>query len=352
MKETSPSRLALYNALLIVIIFAILRSVAGQMFPSLNVVAMLVLDAVLFVLIFISFQYTLKRFIYQKIKLIYKTIYNLKRKKGDKDERRYFDNKTIDSVNQEVQEWGESRKLEIEQLKQNEKYRREFLGNIYHELKTPIFNIQGYVLTLLDGGLEDPAINRDYLLRTSKNINRMIAIVEDLETISNLETSQIALNFAPFDIVELAAEVFDFLEIKARKRKHELTFAAIYDSPILVFADKKWIRQVLVNLVENTIKYASGKAGLTRLSFFDLDENILVEMTDDGPGIAAEEIPRIFERFYRTHSARSREKSGTGLGLAIVKHIIDAHDQTINVRSRLGVGTTFAFTLKKGGNRM
>ena len=351
MKEANPSRLALYNALLVVAVFTVCWLAIGQLLAPVDVETMLVLDLLLFVLIFISFQYTLRRFIYQKIKLIYKTIYNLKRKKGDKDERREYESKTIDSVNQEVQEWGESRKLEIEQLKQNEKYRREFLGNIYHELKTPIFNIQGYVLTLLDGGLEDPSINRDYLLRTGKNINRMIAIVEDLETISNLETSQIALNFTNFDIVELAAEVFDFLEIKARKRKRELTFAETYDKPILVFADKKWIRQVLVNLVENTIKYGSGKEGITRVSFFDLDQNILVEMTDDGPGIAPEDIPRIFERFYRTESARSREKSGTGLGLAIVKHIIDAHDQTINVRSRLGVGTTFAFTLKKSGSR-
>ncbi|MCK9269749.1 MAG: ATP-binding protein [Bacteroidales bacterium] len=347
MKETSPSRLALYNALLVVAVFTVLWGAVGYLFTPLNIVAMLVLDLLLFALIFVSFQYTLQRFIYRKIKLIYKTIYNLKRKKGDKDERRYFYNKTIDSVNQEVQEWGESRKLEIEQLKKNEHYRREFLGNIYHELKTPIFNIQGYVLTLLDGGLDDPAINHDYLLRTSKNINRMIAIVEDLETISNLETSQIALNFSAFDIVELAAEVFDFLEIKARKRKRELVFEKTYDKPIHVYADIKWIRQVLVNLVENTIKYGSGKAGITRVSFFDLDENILIEMTDDGPGIAPEEIPRIFERFYRTQSARLREKSGTGLGLAIVKHIIEAHDQTINVRSRLDVGTTFAFTLKK-----
>jgi two-component system phosphate regulon sensor histidine kinase PhoR len=348
MKEANPSRLALYNALLVAAVFTGCWVVIAQLFPPVDIVTMLVLDVFLFVLIFISFQYTLKRFIYQKIKLIYKTIYNLKRKKGDKDERRDYESKTIDSVNQEVQEWGESRKLEIEQLKKNEAYRREFLGNIYHELKTPIFNIQGYVLTLLDGGLEDPAINRDYLLRTGKNINRMIAIVEDLETISNLETSQIALNFASFDITELAAEVFDFLEIKARKRKRALTFTETYDNPIYVFADKKWIRQVLVNLVENTIKYGYGKEGVTHVSFFDLDENILVEMTDDGPGIAPEEIPRIFERFYRTQSARSREKSGTGLGLAIVKHIIDAHDQTINVRSRLDVGTTFAFTLKKG----
>ncbi|NCA85068.1 MAG: sensor histidine kinase [Clostridia bacterium] len=349
MKEANPSRLALYNALLVVVIFTISWILVGQLFPPVNVPAMLVLTLLLFALVFVSFRFTLKRFIYQKIKLIYKTIYNLKRKKGDKDERGDFDSKTIDTVNREVQEWGESRKLEIEQLKKNELYRREFLGNIYHELKTPIFNIQGYVLTLLDGGLEDAAINRDYLLRTGKNINRMIAIVEDLETISNLETSQIALNFANFDIVELVEEVFEFLEIKARKRKRELVFEKTNDKPIYVYADKKWIRQVLVNLVENTIKYGAGKEGVTSVSFFDLDQNILVEMTDDGPGIAAEEIPRIFERFYRTQSARSREKSGTGLGLAIVKHIIDAHDQTINVRSRLGVGTTFAFTLKKGG---
>lgn len=175
----------------------------------------------------------------------------------------------------------------------------------------------------------------------------MIAIVEDLETISNLETSQISLKMSAFNIVELTQEVFEFLEIKAKKKKKEFCFAERHEKPIMVSGDKKWIRQVLVNLLDNSIKYGADEKGKTKVSFFDMDENILIEITDNGPGISIDEIPRIFERFYRTVSARSREKPGTGLGLAIVKHIIEAHDQTINVRSRIGVGTTFGFTLKK-----
>lgn len=348
MKNSSPTQLSLNNALLIVLFFSIVYVIVSVLFFHFEIIPLLIIDLLLFAFIYYSFKYTLEKYIYQKIRLIYKTIYNLKRQKGVPVEKREYEVNTIESVNQEVLEWGEKKKLEIEQLKKNEAYRREFLGNIYHELKTPIFNIQGYVLTLLDGGLEDPAINREYLMRTEKSINRMIAIVEDLETISNLETSQIGMHMARFDIVELTKEVFEFLEIKARKKKKEFFFAEKYDKTIMVEADKKWIRQVLVNLLDNSIKYGAKKEGKTKVSFFDMDENILIEITDDGPGIAPEEIPRVWERFYRTESARNKEKSGTGLGLAIVKHIIKAHDQTVNVRSRLDVGTTFGFTLKKG----
>jgi two-component system phosphate regulon sensor histidine kinase PhoR len=307
-----------------------------------------VIDLLLFSFVFFLFRYTLEKFIYQKIRLIYKTIYNLKRQKGRQIERKDYNARTLDNVNQEVLEWGEKKKHEIEELKDAEIYRREFLGNIYHELKTPIFNIQGYVLTLLDGGLEDQTINREYLIRTEKSINRMIAIVEDLEAISNLETSQVKMKMSKFDIVDLTNEVFDFLELKAKKKKIKLEFGINYDWPIYVNADPKWVRQVMLNLVENSIKYGKPKNGITTVSFFDMDENLLCEVTDDGPGVSAEDIPRLFERFYRTDKARARDKDGTGLGLAIVKHIIESHEQTINVRSRENVGTTFAFTLKKG----
>lgn len=347
MKDASPTKLSLSNALIIVLFVTIIYSIVSTLTTGFNWLVLLFTDVLLFVVVFYAFKYTLEKFIYQKIRLIYKTIYNLKRQKGVKVEKREFKTDTIESINQEVLEWGEKKKMEIEELKKNELYRRDFLGNIYHELKTPIFNIQGYVLTLLDGGLEDQTINREYLLRTEKSINRMIAIVEDLETISNLETSQISLNFTKFDIIELTQEMFEFLEIKARKKKKEFYLADKYDKPIMVKADKKWIRQVLVNLLDNSIKYGAAKQGKTKVSFFDMDENILIEITDDGSGIAPNEIPRVFERFYRTESARNKEKSGTGLGLAIVKHIIEAHDQTINVRSRIDVGTTFGFTLKK-----
>ena len=221
------------------------------------------------------------------------------------------------------------------------------MGNVSHELKTPIFNIQGYVLTLLDGGLEDPTINREYLKRTEKSINRMVAIVEDLEEISMLEYGELKLKFTTFNIVELTREVIDFLEIKAQRKSHRIYFDKSYDKPIYVHADKKRIRQVLVNLIDNSIKYAKREYGKTKISFFDMDENLLLEVTDNGIGIARENIPRLFERFFRTDKARSREEGGTGLGLSIVKHIMEAHHQSVNVRSTPGIGSTFAITLSR-----
>ncbi|MBN3034874.1 MAG: sensor histidine kinase [Bacteroidales bacterium] len=254
----------------------------------------------------------------------------------------------IREVDKEVIEWERRQKDEINRLKELENYRREFLGNISHELKTPIFNIQGYILTLLDGGLDDPTINKTYLKRTEKSINRMIAIVEDLETISQMESGEMTLNIKKFDLVALTHDVVEFLEMKARKRNVELYFREQYDRPIWVMGDHKRIRQVLINLIDNAIKYGHKDEGArTKISFFDMDENILVEVTDNGEGISPQDLPRIFERFYRTDKARSRDQGGTGLGLSIVKHIIEAHDQTINVRSTVGVGTTFAFTLQK-----
>lgn len=348
MRNTDPTKLALTNAVLVIMFYSIVHVSASFFFFKFSVVHLLLIDLLLFLFVFVLFRYTLEKFIYHKIRLIYKTIYNLKRQKGGQIEKRDFSTSTIESVNQEVLEWGENKKHEIEELKLAEVYRREFLGNIYHELKNPIFNIQGYVLTLLDGGLEDKSINHEYLLRTEKSINRMIAIVEDLETISNLETSQVTMKMSKFDIVDLTQEVFDFLELKAKKKKKALGFGEKYDRPIMVEADPKWIRPVMVNLIDNSIKYGKLRAGKTVVSFFDMDENILIEVTDDGTGVNEEDIPRLFERFYRTEGARSRDKGGTGLGLSIVKHIIDSHDQTINVRSRKEVGTTFAFTLKKG----
>ena len=209
--------------------------------------------------------------------------------------------------------------------------------------------MQGYVLTLLDGGLEDPSINREYLLRAEKSINRMIAVVEDLEAISQLESGELKLNTTKFDIVSLARDVIEFLEIKSQRKNIDVTISGNIEKPLFVRADKERIRQVFINLIENSIKYNFRQSDAnTQISFFDMDENILVEIADNGVGIAQQDLSRIFERFYRTDKGRSREQGGTGLGLAIVKHIIEAHQQTISVRSWPGIGTTFGFTLKKG----
>ncbi|HML84809.1 MAG TPA: ATP-binding protein [Bacteroidales bacterium] len=294
-------------------------------------------------------NYLINKQINEKIRVIYKTIHQQKTEKGNA--MKFPDPESIDRVNKEVLEWSTNKKAEIDKLKELENYRREYIGNISHELKTPIFNIQGYVLTLLDGGLDDPQINKDYLLRTEKSINRMIAIIEDLETITQLETNELKINLSKFDLAALAIEVVESLEMKAEKKGMTIYFAQPHDNPIWVKADRDRIAQVLTNLIENAIKYGKKGDGRIKISFFDMDENILAEVTDNGPGIAQQDLGRIFERFYRTDKARSREQGGTGLGLAIVKHIMEAHEQTVNVRSTLGIGTTFGFTLERATNR-
>lgn len=343
---SNPNKLAINNAIIVVAFMVVMLS-AYAFISDHNPLWWFIVVSVpsVFLFTYFLFKFTIEKFIYEKIRVIYKTIRNKKSVKSN--ENPDLKGKTIENVYEEVVDWGNKKSKEIEELKKMAVYRREFLGNVSHELKTPIFNIQGYVLTLLDGGLDDPSINKEYLLRTEKSINRMIAIVEDLETISHLESSELQLTLRKTDIFSLAREVIEFLEIKAKKRNNTITFGSNYEKPIYVLADKERIRQVLINLIDNSIKYGHSENGKTQISFFDMDENILIEVTDNGNGIDENDLPRIFERFYRTDKGRSREQGGSGLGLAIVKHIIEAHDQTINVRSTPGVGTTFAFTLRK-----
>jgi two-component system phosphate regulon sensor histidine kinase PhoR len=237
------------------------------------------------------------------------------------------------------------RQKEIEELKNMESFRREFLGNVSHELKTPIFNIQGYIYTLIDGAISDENVNMQYLERSSKSVDRMINIVEDLEMISKIESNRLDLEFTRWNIVDHVQELFDILEMKAKKRSISLSINN-QSTNNFVEADRDKISQVLINLIENSIKYGN-EGGHTKVRLFEMGENILVEIADDGDGIPAEHLPRLFERFYRVDKSRSRTAGGTGLGLSIVKHIVDAHRQTINVRSTENVGTTFSFTLKK-----
>lgn len=344
---SNPNKLALGNALIIALLMALLLVGYTQFFAGKEPLWLYLLIAMLLagIIAFYVFRFTLEKFIYEKIRVIYKTIRNTKTVKGSEQPANH--DKPIQNVYEEVIDWGNLKSKEVEELKEMAKYRREFLGNVSHELKSPIFNIQGYVLTLLDGGLEDPSINKEYLLRTEKSINRMIAIVEDLESISQLESSELQLNLQKTDILSLAREVIDGLEIKSKKRNSTIVFGENYEKPIFVMADKERIRQVFVNLIDNSVKYGDLENGKTVVSFFDMDDHLLVEVSDNGNGMEQQDMKRIFERFYRTDKGRSREQGGSGLGLAIVKHIIQAHEQTINVRSTPGVGTTFAFTLKK-----
>lgn len=232
----------------------------------------------------------------------------------------------------------------IEELRKLETYRREFLGNVSHELKTPLFNIQGYVLTLLEGGLEDPQINRDYLEKTSRNIDRMIAIIEDLEVISRFESGEMKVNLTRFNISELAAEIAELLEIRSAKK--EIRFM-VEKGDFIVHADKDRIRQVLTNLMDNSIKYGN-QGGETTVTFEAKEGMITTRVSDNGIGIKKGDRARVFERFYRVDKSRSREQGGSGLGLSIVKHILEAHGQPISVESKYGEGSIFTFSLKKG----
>ncbi len=349
MKLSNPYRLLLFGSFAISFFYLIIFSLAELfMFRHFHWTLLIISSITVFLLSYFLFSFILRRFIYDKIKLIYKNIHTLKISKEEKNKNVDLHEDVIRKVSEDVADWAEEHKKEIEGLKKLELYRKEFLGNVSHELKTPIFNIQGYILTLLDGALEDPEVKRDYLEKTEKNIERMINIVQDLEIISRLESGEINLEFSKFNIVALTREIYEMLEIKAQQKNISLLFhdSISYDSEVYVYADKEKIRQVMINLIDNSIKYGS-EGGRTKVSFYDMDENILVEISDNGIGIESKHISRLFERFYRVDKSRSRNQGGSGLGLAIVKHIIESHKQTVNVRSAPEVGSTFAFTLKK-----
>lgn len=347
MRYIKPKSFALLVSVIISIIFLILVVFLNIFHGKNEWILYIVSCFFIFSSSYLIYRYFLERFLYDRIKLLYKTIHIIK---SPKQENSLFPEKDMmENAEDEVIKWAQAKKEEIEQLQKSESYRREFVGNVSHELKTPIFNIQGYILTLLDGGLEDHTINRHYLERAEKNINRMISIIEDLEVISQLEAGELILTLDKFDLIALAKEVLESLEFKIKRKNIYVYFGDDYNEALWVFADKNRIRQVLSNLIENSIKY-NNENGRTKISFFDMDENILIEIADNGIGINTHHLSRIFERFYRVDKSRSREQGGSGLGLAIVKHIIEAHSQTIHVRSKLGIGTTFGFTLKKDSN--
>lgn len=291
-------------------------------------------------------SFYLREYIYRRIKLIYKTIHQHKMPKDQKDRMIDMDANIMDDIDQQVANWAKDQQQEIDRYKSWAEYRRRFVGDISHELKTPIFNIQGYVHSVLDNGLDDPEVSRYFLQKAAKNIDRLQTIVEDLGTIARLETGNLMLDLQNFDIKSLASEVFEELEIKAHERNIELKFKDRADEPWEVRADRESIRQVLLNLIANSIKYGK-ETGNTKVGFYDMDRYILVEVADNGLGIPTQHIPHVFDRFYRVDKSRSRDQGGSGLGLSIVKHIIEAHHQTINVRSTPNLGATFGFTLEK-----
>ena len=292
---------------------------------------------------FLIVRFFIERYVFRKVKLIYKLIYEAKKDKYAED----ISKESLEDVNTKVMEWAENTKKELATLKSLEEYRKNYVGNISHELKTPIFSIQAYLYTLLEGGLYDENINKDYLKRAVDNTVRLQNIVEDLEVITKLESGQMEMELRKFDIRQLTNDIFKDLKSMAKKKKISLKFKEGASHPYFVMADREAIRQVITNLLVNSIKYGK-EGGTTKVSFYDTESEILIEVSDNGLGIDEKHLKHVFDRFYRVDSSRSRKQGGSGLGLSIVKHIVEAHDQTINVRSTPEVGSTFGFTLKKG----
>lgn len=344
MKLTRTYKFAFKSSSFLSLIILLLVSVLSYFFfESINYWFVLITALCFFVLSFFIIQYRVERFIYKRVKNIYNEVSLLDVSDLDK--------KTITSdmetLSNEVKKFAEDKRLEIEMLQIREEYRREFLGNVSHELKTPLFTVQGYILTLLEGAINDKTIRNKYLERANKGVERLIDVVKDLDMISKLELGDLNLNIESFNIVELVQNVFDLLEMKATKRNVTLTFNKLYDTPLLVNADLSRIEQVLINLIENSIKY--GKiSGHTTVSINNYSsEKFIIKVTDDGEGVKEVNKPRLFERFFRVDQSRSREQGGSGLGLSIVKHITEAHKQQVFVESEYGVGSTFSFTLEK-----
>lgn len=296
-----------------------------------------------FAFCFFIIQFRVERFIYRRVKRIYDDVTLL----DVSDFQNHPITTDMATLTKEIEKFATNKKLEIETLKIRENYRKEFIGNVSHELKTPLFTVQGYILTLLDGAMEDKAIRKKYLNRAGKGVERLIYIVKDLDMITKLETGDLNLDTEEFDIIELVQNVFDLLEMKAAKKEISLAFDMNYVDPIMVMADKERIQQVLTNLIVNSIKYGREN-GTTEISIENLIRNkVIVRVTDNGEGIEKENIPRLFERFYRVDKSRTRKEGGSGLGLSIVKHIIEAHTEKIYVESEYDVGSEFSFTLEK-----
>jgi two-component system phosphate regulon sensor histidine kinase PhoR len=336
-------KFAIKTSLYITIFLTLFMSVFLFYLEIFNGIAIALFAICCYTFSFFVIQYRVERFIYRRVKKIYDDLTLLE----STTLRKQPITTDMATLTREIDKYARDKKLEIESLKVREEYRKEYLGNVSHELKTPLFTVQGYISTLMEGGIEDKKIRDKYLERAEKGVERLIYIVKDLDMITKLEAGDLSLNIETFNIVELVKNVFDLLEMKAAKKKITLMFDIDYNEPILVNADKERIQQVLSNLIVNSIKYGRSK-GTTEVSIENLIKNkVIVRVTDNGEGITKTNLPRLFERFFRVDKSGSRKEGGSGLGLSIVKHIIEAHDEKIYVESEIGVGSEFSFTLEK-----
>lgn len=340
-KNYTPSQLALLSASAIGLVTAAVVFGLERNWILISLTTLLV-----FICSYIIILYVLNQFIYRKIKLIYKLISQTKASRREEFyQNELLPRKSIQEIQQQVEEWSVIQNKEIEALRSNESFRKEFLLNLTHELKTPIFACQNYIETLVDGALYDNTVNKLFLGKASNSMNRLVSLVEDLDVISKYESNAIPLKKEDFIIQDIIKEVYNELQFQSSEKNIRSRIKIGCENPVHVFADQNKIRQVLINLVENAIKYGRMNGEITA-GVYPIDSNqILVEITDNGSGIAEDQVPRIFERFYRTDHARSRKIGGSGLGLSIVKHIIEAHQGHVFARSSLDIGTTIGFVL-------
>ncbi|MBS1746418.1 MAG: sensor histidine kinase [Bacteroidetes bacterium] len=343
-KNLSPDNLSLFTALCLSFPVSI-----AFYFISFHWIDSLITFIIVFILSFFLIRFVLNEFIYRKIKVIYKYIYQTKASQREEMYYQYIlPKKSIEEVGADVEKWAVQQRAVIDDLKNNERYRREFLQNLSHEIKTPVFAIQGYVDTLLNGALENKETAKKFLTNTSRNVTRMVDLINDLDEITKLESGEQTLHKVKFTIQDAIRETYETLANKAQEKKITLSIKKGCEQPVEVLADKEKIQRVLINLVDNAIKYGKADGFVNAGIYRTDDKNVLIEITDNGCGIAEDHLPRIFERFYRTDNVRSRNTGGTGLGLAICKHIVEAHQQSMIVRSKPNIGSTFGFTLDKG----
>ncbi len=342
-KINKTYKFAIQTSLFITILLTLLLSVFLFIFFEQNIIVLVAFALCCYIIAFLVIQFRVERFIYRRIKKIYDDLTLLE----STDLIKGSITTDMATLTQEIDKYARDRKLEIETLKIREEYRKEFIGNVSHELKTPLFTVQGYISTLIDGAINNEEVRDKYLQRAEKGIERLSYIIKDLDMITKLEVGDLSLNLEVFDIVELVKGIFDLLEMKASRKDITLIFDVQYNNPILVNADKERIQQVLSNLIVNSIKYGRDN-GTTEVSIENLIKNkVIIRITDNGEGILEDHIPRLFERFYRVDKSGSRKEGGSGLGLSIVKHIIEAHNEKIYIESEFGVGSEFSFTLEK-----